>query len=377
MPADPHGHSHGHSHAHGKRRHAHGKAAGHSLRGHSQEEEEVVEGDVWNRLLGFLKDAENAQVQLKKSDVIAASFLGVTKTKNKWQAATRLIIDMKRAERKKANEEKLGLVDNAEEFEVRKQEEPAMEPETMSGEPKEKISFVDPARLVEAADSTKDELIRQLLLERDQLRCELDAWQRDQTSSLKTVKEHGMQVPEVAPGKMSSRSALPVEPTSAKESQQMICTLEKELQEKAKQLGEKLAEVETLQDEVSQQQAAIKNLESKNAQLEGSLCLAEMEAQKLLFILRPHAKLSSKDTKNIHPSQASTSSNPITPQIPTSARTLAHHLNELNSPRRMRTGMFPGDEITPSSGSLAARILTPRRLGLNWPLSTSSASWQP
>lgn len=115
----------------------------------------------------------------------------------------------------------------------------------------------------------------------------------------------------------------------------MIAVLEQELQEKAKQLGDSLVEVDTLKGRISQQQIDIERLKSKSARLEGSVCLAESEAHKLLAILRPlgnaHPLLRTHSGSSPVQSQGSSASSPGHPDG--SSRTLAQRLEMLRTTR--------------------------------------------
>jgi len=102
------GHSHGHS-QHGR----HAKA--------------TAGVEVWSGLLGFLQAAQNAEIQTKQSDKIVAKFLGATQSMSKLQAAVRLIIDSKRDQQKKTNQQKPGLLPLAGACKGEDEEEPAMD----------------------------------------------------------------------------------------------------------------------------------------------------------------------------------------------------------------------------------------------------------
>jgi len=153
------------------------------------------------------------------------------------------------------------------------EEEPAMEPETRVGKPEKESCIAFPARSAEARHCTMDEL-----------RLQLDAWQTDQPTS-----PHQLMVS-----------------TLVEKSRQMISALEKELQEKAQQLGEKLVEVETLQGRVSQQHVEIERLKSKDPRLARSVCLAEFEAHKLLETCPFLRSFSSQTTESSTPHHAHT-----------------------------------------------------------------------
>lgn len=319
---------------------------------HAQHDADIAGSEVWTCLLGFLQAAQNEEIQIKQRDIIAASFLGVMPTKNKLQAAAQLIKDLN--SNTKADEQMPCLVDGAEEREVEEQEEPAMEPEAWAGVPETNHCIASPARSAEAGHTANDELVKELISERDQLRLELDAWQSDQTASLQQVHERGMQVPEAA-WRRASRSPTPrnllAESTLLEESRRLISTLEQEFQEKAQQLGEQLVEVQTLKGRVSQQQVDLECLKSKNTRLEISLRLAESEAQILTDKLRPFGKSSSEDTSAFLrscSSQASTSPSPRNPHILVSVRPLAQDMEMLHSP----VGALASNS---SSSSIASR----------------------
>jgi len=136
----------------------------------------------------------------------------------------------------------------------------------------------------------------------------------------------------------------------------MISALEKELQEKAQQLGEKLVEVETLQGRVSQQHVEIERLKSKDPRLARSVCLAEFEAHKLLETCPFLRSFSSQTTESSTPHHAHT---------PAPHLTLAQRLEMLHT------------RGAPSSHSSSGIITSPQPTTQNFiqsgPVGTSKA----
>jgi len=162
----------------------------------------------------------------------------------------------------------------------------------------------------------------------------------------------------------------------------MISTLEQELREKSKQLGEKLVEVETLKGMVSQQQDDMEHLKSKSTRLEGSLCLAESEAHRLLTILRPLGKSSSVDTnafllRSCSP-QASESSSPQQPRIRVPVRTWAERLEMLHRRAGAPSGNSRSGTASPRPGKLNfTEVARPSRaVGTSEAIATAAASIQ-
>jgi len=261
----------------------HGDSPGNSLHSrHARQEEDLAGAEVWSGLLGLLQAVQNAEIQAKQRNMTVASVLGATPTESKQTMDSTFELQ------KKADEEKPGLVHAAGEHEVG----PAMGSEASAGEPEREHYIAFLAR-AEAGHCAKDKRIRELMLECDQLRRELDTWQTDQAISI--VKH--------------------------------------EFQEKPQQLSEKLVEIETLQGRVSQQEVDIEHLKSTNARLEGSLCLAESEAHKLMAILRTFGKSASADTNVfLHScsSQASTCSSPQHSHMVAPVRTLAQRLEVIH-----------------------------------------------